>query len=120
MGLWWFMLVCDLLTPLLVLPAGLWLKKSPPKQPNELSGYRTRRSRQSPEAWQFAQQYCGKVFVRLSLALLPVTVLVHLFFLRSDTRTLSILCLVVVSVQALVLLSSVFFVERALKRNFPS
>ena len=41
MWFWWFMLVCDLLTPIVMIITGRMMWKHCPKQINSLMGYRT-------------------------------------------------------------------------------
>lgn len=45
------------------LALGIFLVKFPPKKINGLYGYRTSRSMQSQEAWDFSQRYSSKIMV---------------------------------------------------------
>lgn len=42
---------------------GIIVRKFPPKEINDLYGYRTKRSRASQEAWDFAQEYSNDLLI---------------------------------------------------------
>ena len=52
--------VCVLICPVIAIVTGFILMKNPPKEINNTVGYRTRRSKSSQEAWDFANVYSGK------------------------------------------------------------
>ena len=118
MGYFFFMTACCLLVPLTMALSGHWLDKNPPKEINGLLGYRTKRSRKSADAWNFAQHLCGKIWVKWGLIQLPVSLLAMLPFLKSGIDVVSIAALVVMTAQILVMIASIYPVERALRRNF--
>lgn len=116
---WIILLVCSFLCPLLMLGFGLISLKHPPKTINSWYGYRTSRSMKSQAAWDFAHRYCGRLWIRLGLVLLGISlaVLVPVGLLAGDTAG-SIAALILLAVQIAVLLGSIVPVEQALKRNF--
>lgn len=44
MWFWWFMIICDLVIPILMIFTGRMMWKHTPKNINGIIGYRTRRS----------------------------------------------------------------------------
>ncbi len=61
-----------MIIPVTAIIAGYMMKYRPPEKINKTVGYRTRRSRASQEAWDFANRYCGKntlIFGAVSLIL---------------------------------------------------
>ena len=62
MWFWWFMLISSLLIPALMITAGWFMWKRPPKKINSAIGYRTSRSMKNINTWQFAHHYCGQYF----------------------------------------------------------
>jgi uncharacterized membrane protein len=54
-----------LIQPIMLVIPGLILRSWPPKVINSIYGYRTRRSSQSQEAWDYANRLAGKLFVIL-------------------------------------------------------
>ncbi len=71
MGFWIFMLCMNLLLPFIMAVCGWAFRRRPPKQINDLFGYRTARSRSSQEAWDFAQKYMGQLWFRLGIGMAP-------------------------------------------------
>lgn len=118
MGFWIFMLVMDLLTPLLMLGFGIASVKHTPKQVNSVYGYRTAMSMKNRDTWQFAHQYFGKLWTRIGLVLLPVSVVPLLFVIGESENTVGMVGGILCAVQVFILIGSVFPVEKALKRTF--
>ena len=118
MGFWIFMLIMDLLTPLLMLGFGSLCLKRAPREINFIYGYRTTMSMKNKDTWQFAHAYFGKLWFRIGLILLPVSILPLLFVMGGDENTVSIVGGVICTVQVVVLLGSIVPVEKALKRTF--
>ena len=117
MGFWVFMLCMALLTPLLLLIFGWIFQKHPPRRVNGLYGYRTARSMKSQELWDFAQQFCGRLWWRLGWGLLLLSAAVMLLLRGWETAAVGIGGAALLGVQILVLLGSIVPVERALKRK---
>jgi len=106
------------LVPLMTVIIGALLAKFPPKKINHLVGYRTPRSRKSQEAWEFAQRYCGRIWVKSGAAMLSATGIV-LFFIRSmEEEAFSAAVSVVILLQVLGLLAAIPATEGELKRRF--
>lgn len=118
MGFWIFMLIMNLLIPLSMLLFGLRFLHKPPKEINGLFGYRTSMSMKNKETWLFAHQYCGRLWVKCGWVLLIATAAAMLVYLHEDTDTVSLASGVIAAVQVVVLIGSIFPVERALKKQF--
>ena len=118
MAFWLFFTAMDLLIPGIMVGIGTRFLKHPPGTINAWYGYRTARSMKNQETWDFAHETCGKLWVRLGkLSFLPA-LLAAVLTLGRGIETVSVASIVVVTVQTLVLIGSIFPVERALKRNF--
>ena len=118
MGFWIFCTGMVLLTPGVTLFFGWRFQKKPPKTINSFYGYRTARSMKNQETWGFAHRYCGRLWFRIGLVLLPVSLLAMLPVLGQESSLVGIWCCVVVLIQVVVLVGSLFPVERALKQTF--
>lgn len=120
MGFWFFMLLSNLLIPFLMIVLGRWMWKSPPKNINDLLGYRTTMSRKNQDTWNFAHDYCGRLWWKVGWIMLPLSVVLMLPVLGKSTDTIGgwggALCLI----QCVVLIACIFPVEKALKKNFDS
>ena len=118
MWFWWFVLVSDLLVPVIQIIAGWMLWKHCPSSINNVLGYRTKWSKKNQDTWKFANEHCGRTWRNVGLVLLVLTVVAHIPFYGADEDTIGNLCLVVTGVQLAVLIGSTFPTEWALKRTF--
>lgn len=118
MGFWIFMLVCCAMIPVMMIVIGRWFMHGGPKERNMLFGYRTKRSMQSPEAWVFAHHYCGKLWLRLGLILLPITILTMTLIDGRSDDVIGTSGLVLVTIQILAMIVTIPATEHALKNQF--
>lgn len=118
MWFWWFIFACDLLIPIMMLCFGKIMCKRAPKNINYIFGYRTTRSMKNEDTWKFAHEYCGRLWWRLGLMTLVPTVLVHIPFYNSNENTIGIVATILMTIQVIVLIISIFPTERALKKTF--
>ena len=118
MWFWWFILICDLLVPIIMFAGGIIMSKHCPKHINGLFGYRTARSMKNMDTWKFAHEYCGKIWRKVGVASFIITVLIHLPFYHSSEDTIGVFSLVVMFLQLIALIVPIFLTEKALKRTF--
>ena len=71
---WIVMLIMDLIVPIAMIGFGKMFVNRPPKNINDLFGYRTAMSMKNRDTWEFAHRYCGKLWFRLGLVLLVISV----------------------------------------------
>lgn len=115
---WLFMLVMLLILPGTMLFFGNEFLRRPGAI-NSGYGYRTKRSMASQEAWDFAHRTCGRLWMRLGKWLMAATVaamLPPLGFLTIEK--ISMWSIGIMAVQLIVMIGTLFPVERALKKNF--
>lgn len=118
MFFWLFMLSMDLLVPACMIGLGQRFLKSAPQKINPVFGYRTTMSMKNQDTWAFAHSYCGKLWVQCGKVLLAASVAAMLFFLGKDISKISAAGAAVCIVQTVVMVGTLFPVERALKRTF--
>ena len=118
MWFWWFMLCCDVLIPVLMIIAGRMMWKHPPKTINGTVGYRTSRSMMNMDTWNFAHDYCGRLWWKIGWIMLVPSILIHIPLYGRSENAIGIVCGILITVQTIVLIVSIFPTERALKRTF--
>ncbi len=118
MGFWLFMLIMDLLIPFTMIIFGAIFMKKAPDSINPVFGYRTTMSMKNRDTWEFAHQYCGKLWWILGITLLPITIIPFLFLLGKDNDRVGIVGGVLCLIQLIPLIGSIIPTERALKRTF--
>ena len=70
------------------------------------------------DTWRFAHSYCGRLWWRVGLVMLVVSVLAHIPFYHSSEEVMGTLASILSLVQVAVLIATVFPTEMALKRTF--
>ena len=118
MWFWWFMSCCDLLIPISMIIAGRIMWKYPPKEINTIVGYRTARSMKNMDTWNFAHDYCGRLWWKTGWIILLPSIIVHIAFYNATDNVIGMVGVILMAVQAIALLGSLFPTERALKRTF--
>lgn len=115
---WLFALATALLIPGCMLYFGRQFQRNPPKTINSGYGYRSARSMRSQAAWDFAQVYSGRFWLRAGRPALAVSLVWMLFLLGRDIGAVGTSAVVLTGLQLLPLLAVVPVTERALKREF--
>lgn len=118
MWFWMFMMVMNLLAPLIMIYFGLRFEKNAPKEINTTFGYRTTMSMKNQEMWKFAHKYIGKLWKVWGWLLLLISVTVMLFVLGKDIVVVSIIGGVICVIQIVVMICTIIPTEMALKKNF--
>ena len=118
MGFWFFMLAMGLLFPAIMILFGAVFMKSAPKKINYIFGYRTDMSMKNRDTWEFAHKYFGKLWFRLGLWLIPITVIPMLFVIGNTENVVAAVGLIVSFVNTVTLIVPIFFTEKALNRTF--
>lgn len=118
MGFWLYCTAMCLLVPAVMLYFGWRFLNRLPQKINALYGYRTSRSMKNQQTWDYAHQVCGKLWFRAGAVMLPLSLLAMLSGLGKDTQALGIWLMGVVLVQVVVMIATIFPVEKALKRKF--
>lgn len=118
MGFWIFMTCCTLLIPVIMVCTGAALRRGKFSTINPVSGYRTRRSMQNQQTWDYAQRECGRLWQRWGWGELIATVVLMLLFLGEKTESVGIFGGVLCLLQIVPLLVSIFVVEKKLQAAF--
>ena len=117
-GAWIAMTACALLVPAVMVLFGRVFLRRPPKSINSVYGYRTKRSMASPEAWKFAHETCGRLWLRWGMGTAVLSVLGMLSSLGWETEAMAWWGLGLILLQCVALFLSMIPVERELKKNF--
>lgn len=113
-----FIFCCNLLIPLMLIIFGWVMQKHPPKNINSIYGYRTSMSMKNQDTWDFAHKACGKLWWKIGWIMLIFSAVVQLLFFNSDRNMIGILSAILCTVQCIILIGTIFPVEKALKKNF--
>lgn len=70
------------------------------------------------DTWKFANDYCGRLWWKIGFVMILPSILMHIPFYRSDEETIGIVGIILVTIQVIILLVSIFPTENALKKSF--
>nr|WP_314767091.1 SdpI family protein [uncultured Lachnoanaerobaculum sp.] len=120
MNFWIFMLVMNLLTPLVMIIFGRVFEKKPPKigMSKFAFGYRTIMSMRNAETWEYAHRFFGKLWFRFGIALGVISIIALFFVIGKDKDTVGFAGMIICYVQMAVMLIPVIPTEISLRRNF--
>ncbi len=108
-------LILLVIIPALVIFLGFGLFQYPPKDIEQYYGYRTKRAMRSKEAWIFAQQYSGKLYMIMGIPMLILAVIVYLILKKQLTESIFLILLIV---ETIAIFIPIPIVEKALKSEF--
>ncbi len=119
MGLNIMFVVCLIIIPVVAIITGYIMKTRPPKEINNTVGYRTRRSKASQEAWDFANVYCGKNTFIYGIVSLPVSIVFYALLTVSVHWGELLAMLVVILLQTVTMtIAMIVSTEMKLKEKF--
>ena len=117
-GVWIFMLIMLLVMPITMIILGTYLSNHVPEKINATFGYRTKRAMRNKDTWNFANHYGGQVWRRIGIVSLPATIAAMIFCFGKGVNYVGCFGLIIVMIQIIFLIMTVFFVESALKKYF--
>lgn len=118
MGFWFFMLFMNLLIPFTMIGFGKYFMKSAPGNINIVFGYRTSMSMKNQDTWEFAHEYCGKLWFKWGKITLILTVIAMLFLLGKSVDTIGSWGGVICIIQLVPLIAVIVPTENALRKTF--
>lgn len=118
MGFWIFMLCSNFMIPLLMIGFGYFFKKFGAGSINPVFGYRTKMSMKNQQTWDFANLYFAHLWIKVGLVMLPISIVSMLPVIGKRTDTVGWWGGALTMVQCIVLIVSIFPVERALNKKF--
>ena len=118
MEFWIFVLIMDLLIPCVMIGFGKYFMKKAPNEINAMFGYRTSMSMKNKETWDFAHQYCGKIWYICGLITLPITIILMFSIIGKSTDYVGTVGTIIVFVQLVPFIGCIFPTELALRKKF--
>ena len=113
-----FVLATTLLIPIIMLVFGAIFSKKAPKSINHIYGYRTPRSMKNQNTWEFANMYCGRLWLKMGIFMLLISLVVVIVSLKRGEKVVLCCTSILIALQTIIVILSIFPVERALKEKF--
>lgn len=118
MGMWIWMLVCNLLLPVIMLVAGKLFLKHNPGKINRIVGYRSAMSMKNEDTWQFAHEVAGKYWWKWGWISLPVAVVPMALLLGQPKETVATVGLLLMCLLMVPLIGVIPYTEKKLRNTF--
>jgi hypothetical protein len=97
---------------------GSFFEKNPPKKINSIYGYRTTMSMKNADTWEFAHKYSGKLWKKIGFITIIVSIILTFLSFTLNENVQGGMTGLLVMVQTVILVASIFPVEKELKKNF--
>lgn len=105
------------LIPILILFVGAMMFKHPPKKINLIIGFRTKESMKDEKAWIFANQYCGKLWIKIGIIMLLISICIYGLIHFKLLILTEIFATIFILLQVAVIVIATFIVENKLKNE---
>lgn len=116
MKFWIFMFIVTLLIPTSLLLT--WYLCPKIKTINNVSGYRTKRSMQNQNAWDFAQKYCSKISLYMFFPSLILAIVIMPTVISKPVDVIGWIGLGITMIQMISFIVIIISTEKALKKSF--
>lgn len=89
-----------------------------PKNINNIFGYRTGWSMINKDTWIFAHEYCGKLWLKVSIIFILASIVIMLCLIKTDQRVFVAVGFVIFIAEFVTLFFTINKTEKALADNF--
>lgn len=118
MQMWFFMLFIAIVLPLIMFMSSFYFIAGGPKNINNIFGYRTGRSMINKDTWIFAHEYCGKLWLKVSVVFILASIVIMLCLIKTDQRVFVAVGFVIFIAEFVTLFFTISKTEKALADNF--
>ena len=118
MVFWIFMLIVNLLIPVIMIGFGNHFSENAPGKINSLFGYRTTMSMKNENTWAFAHTHFAMLWLRWGRIMLPLSFVLMLFSFNRSQDFIGNYGLIILFIQLIFLISTIPLTEKALKKYF--
>lgn len=118
MQMWFFMLFIAIVLPLIMFMSSFYFIAGGPKNINNIFGYRTGRSMINKDTWIFAHEYCGKLWLKVSIVFILASIVIMLCLIKTDQRVFVAVGFVIFIAEFVTLFFTINKTEKALVDNF--
>lgn len=112
------MLFIAIVLPLIMFMSSFYFIAGGPKNINNIFGYRTGRSMINKDTWIFAHEYCGKLWLKVSIAFILTSIVIMLCLIKTDQRVFVAVGFVIFIAEFVTLFFTINKTEKALADSF--
>lgn len=112
--------ILNIVISLTILLGGYFLKFHTKFNVDSYVGFRTKRAMSSNEAWRFANQNCGKLWLLAGTIGFVLTIIVIMLFVQSKLNENTEMCVqsLLLILQIIAIIFSVSYIEKQLKNKY--
>lgn len=118
MQMWFFMLFIAIVLPFIMFMSSFYFIAGGPKNINNIFGYRTGWSMINKDTWTFAHEYCGKLWLKVSIIFILASIVIMLCLIKTDQRVFVAVGFVIFIAEFVTLFFTINKTEKALADNF--
>ena len=118
MQMWFFMLFIAIVLPFIMFMSSFYFIAGGPKNINNIFGYSTGLSMINKDTWIFAHEYCGKLWLKVSIAFILASIVIMLCLIKTDQRVFVAVGFVIFIAEFVTLFFTINKTEKALADNF--
>lgn len=118
MQMWFFMLFIAIVLPFIMFMSSFYFIAGGPKNINNIFGYRTDWSMINKDTWTFAHEYCGKLWLKVSIIFILASIVIMLCLIKTDQRVFVAVGFVIFIAEFVTLFFTINKTEKALADNF--
>ena len=118
MQMWFFMLFIAIVLPFIMFMSSFYFIAGGPKNINNIFGYRTGLSMINKDTWIFAHEYCGTLWLKVSIAFILASIVIMLCLIKTDQRVFVAVGFVIFIAEFVTLFFTINKTEKALADNF--
>ncbi len=118
MQMWFFMLFIVIVLPFIMFMSSFYFIAGGPKNINNIFGYRTGRSMINKDTWIFAHEYCGELWLKVSIIFILASIVIMLCLIKTDQRVFVAVGFVIFIAEFVTLFFTINKTEKALADNF--
>ena len=118
MQMWFFMLFIVIVLPFIMFMCSFYFIAGGPKNINNIFCDRTGWSMINKDTWTFAHEYCGKLWLKVSIIFILASIVIMLCLIKTDQRVFVAVGFVIFIAEFVTLFFTINKTEKALADNF--
>ncbi len=113
-----FYIVFTLFVPILMTVCGIAMKKCHSDEPNNIIGYRTKRSVKNKDTWKFANELAGTLWIKTGVILTVLSAVFSIIYFYVSAKSGVWIMMSAMIIQSGFMIGTIYPVEKALQEKF--
>jgi len=114
---WFLVCIACLICPILMLVYGIRFSQYQPKR-DGICGVRIKAALENEETWNFAHQYCGKLWQTMGMFMASAVIICMMVLINFSNLVIAVSGVVILLIQLVLFVLTFAFVSKAIVKNF--